>query len=396
MDENKNSTMPPEEEGLDIMALVRSLWEGRKTIIICTVIFMALGLVAAITMKRIYTVETVMVPQIGDNSKNGLGSLAALAGIDLGMASNGELSPLAYPQIVGSVPFRLTMMHTPLHYEKCDTLISMLDYYLSGYEKPTVMDYVIRYTIGLPFMLLNAIRGPEEEVVYYQGEASEADPTPRPLAMSMDEFKMQKDFGKVVSLDVDKKEGFLTLRVTGSEPLQTAELAMKAQQLLQDKVTQFHVEKSQKELEYIQARYDEIKQENDRNQGSLAAITDRTQNVATYFAQVERNRAQSKFNISNAVYLEMAKQLEQAKMKVKKDTPVFTVIQPVTIPMKPANSRAKKLIIWTFFGIFVGCGIVLFKYYLPTIKEKLNMGKKESESDSTPEATSDAPAAVEA
>ena len=84
--------------------------------------------------------------------------------------------------------------------------------------------------------------------------------------------------------------------------------------------------------------------------------------------EIERERIQAKYNVSNAIYNEMAKQLEQAKMQVKRDTPVYAVIQPVTIPTKPSNSRAKTLIVWTFFGFIVGCGIVIGKGYMPKLK----------------------------
>ena len=63
-------------------------------------------------------------------------------------------------------------------------------------------------------------------------------------------------------------------------------------------------------------------------------------------------------------------------MQVKKDTPVFTVIQPVTVPMQAANSRAKTLVVWTFFGFILGCGIVLLKGYMPKIKEMLGVTPK--------------------
>ncbi len=130
MDENRTYNIPEEEEeGLDIMALVRNLWEGRKTIIIVTAIFIALGLVAALTMKRSYTVTSTMVPQMKSRSSSSLSSLASLAGIDLGMSNTGsDLSPLIYPQIVSSVPFRRELMYTPLHYEKADTMVSMYTY----------------------------------------------------------------------------------------------------------------------------------------------------------------------------------------------------------------------------------------------------------------------------
>ncbi|MBR3801109.1 MAG: hypothetical protein IKK35_05390 [Rikenellaceae bacterium] len=378
MEENRNNTTATAEEegGIDIMALLRGLWDGRKTIFICLGIFIVLGLVAALSMKRTYSVTTVMVPQMGD-AKSGLGGLAALAGFDMGAASNnGELSPLIYPQIVSSVPFRLEMMHTPLHYQKCDTLISMFDYAKAKYEKPSVFSYVMKYTIGLPGVILGSLSSKPKEVTLPGGNGTD-DGTPKPVVVSMDEYKMLQGMGQVISLDVDKKEGYITMHVNGSEPIQTAELALKAQQLLQDEVTRFRTEKSQSELEYIQARYDEAKAEAERYQMALAGSRDRMQNVVTTSSTVGKERLQSKFNVANTVYLEMAKQLEQAKMKVKKDTPAFSIIEPVTLPMKPSNSRAKTLIIWVFLGVVVGCGIVLVKGYWPKLKEKFQKPETE-------------------
>ncbi|MCR4816093.1 MAG: hypothetical protein K5842_02775 [Bacteroidales bacterium] len=375
MDEINNNNLSTsavpeqEEEGLDIKALIRSLWDGRKTIIITTVIFILLGLVSALTMKRTYSVKTVMVPQLGSSKNSGLGGLAALAGLDMGAGTtNGELSPLVYPQIVGSVPFRLELMHTPLHFEKCDTLISMFDYAKSDYAKPTALDMVKKYTIGLPRLLLGSFRKEEPDLVV-PGSGDSADNSPKPVVVSKQEQGMLVAFGSIVMLDVDKKEGYITLTVNGSEPVQTAELAMKAQQLLQDEVTRFRIEKSQSELEYIQARYDEVKQEAERYQVMLASANDRAQYLATTTANVGKDRIQTKFNVSNAVYNELAKQLEQAKMQVKKDTPVFTIIEPVVIPLKPSNSRAKTLVVWTFLGVVLGCGIVFIKMYWPKVKE---------------------------
>ena len=275
MEENRNNTTATAEEegGIDIMALLRGLWDGRKTIFICLGIFIVLGLVAALSMKRTYSVTTVMVPQMGD-AKSGLGGLAALAGFDMGAASNnGELSPLIYPQIVSSVPFRLEMMHTPLHYQKCDTLISMFDYAKAKYEKPSVFSYVMKYTIGLPGVILGSLSSKPKEVTLPGGNGTD-DGTPKPVVVSMDEYKMLQGMGQVISLDVDKKEGYITMHVNGSEPIQTAELALKAQQLLQDEVTRFRTEKSQSELEYIQARYDEAKAEAERRLGHRPHLQD--------------------------------------------------------------------------------------------------------------------------
>lgn len=392
MENNENiNIVDDEEQGIDFIAIMRNLWVGRKTIIICTSIFLVLGLVSALTMKRTYTVQTVMVPQLGNSGNSSFNSLASLAGIDMGMAgSNGELSPLLYPQIVNSVPFRRSLIHAPLHFAKCDTLISILDYAKSDYEHPSVFDYVKRYTIGLPGVILGSMRSKPQEIVLPDDGPRAAAVGPRPIVVSLDEQRMMEAMGNIVTLNVDKKEGYITLVVSGREPIMTADLALKAQQLLQDEVTRLRIQKSMSDLEYIQARYEEAKREADRNQEVLASVTDRSQNMATTRAQIERSRAQSKYNVANAVYSDLAKQLEQAKMQVKKDTPIFTIIQPVTVPMKPSNSRTKVLVIWVFFGVVVGCGIVMAKDYWPKFKEKLSKPDAEATAQTTISNTTEA------
>ena len=221
----------------------------------------------------------------------------------------------------------------------------------------------------MPGVILGSLKSKPEEITLPSGSGADSD-TPKPIVVTLKEYQMLQNMGQVISLDVDKKEGFITMHVNGSEPIQTAELAMKAQKLLQDEVTRFRTEKSQDELDYIQARYDEAKEEAERYQVALASATDRSQYMMTTTASVGKQRLQTKYNVANTVFMEMAKQLEQAKMKVKKETPSFSVIQPVTVPVKPSNSRAKTLIVWTFLGIVLGCGIVIAKGYWPKLKEK--------------------------
>ena len=145
---------------------------------------------------------------------------------------------------------------------------------------------------------------------------------------------------------MDKKEGYITLSVTGSEPIQTAELAMKAQQLLSDEVVRFRTDKSQRELDYIQARYNEIKQEAESYQTMMATITDRSQNMLTSKSRIEMERIRSKYTVANTVSAEMA-----------------------NVPRQPSNSRAKTLFVWVFMGILLGCGLVFGKGYWPKVKE---------------------------
>ncbi|MEA4839738.1 MAG: hypothetical protein VB110_01885 [Bacteroidales bacterium] len=137
---------------------------------------------------------------------------------------------------------------------------------------------------------------------------------------------------QTIALAVDKNEGYLTLTVNMPEALAAAELAQKAQDLLQREIIKFKVEKSQADLDFIQERYNVAKAEAEGYQVNIAVNTDRYKNLTSSLPQVKTTRVQTKYGIASGVYQDLAKQLEQAKIQVKKDTPVFTVVEPMTIP----------------------------------------------------------------
>lgn len=364
-----------EESELDLMALARTIWQGRRTVFISVGICAVLGVFIALFSPKKYTVSTVIVPQISSSSNSSLTSLASLAGFDLGGAkSTAELSPILYPQIVNSVPFQLELMNTPLRFEECDTAVSLFTYY-TDIKKPSVIGVVKKYTIGIPFLLLDIIRGDKPEPDY----SGSGDGTPLPMSLTKDQEEMSKSLDEMVSLVTNSKEGYLTLTVSGPEALATAQLAQRAQQLLQQEIIKFKVEKSQAELDFVQGRYDEVKRETEALQAQVARFTDRSKDLINTYSQLEQTRIQNKYNISNSVYQELAKQLEQAKLQVKKDTPAFSVLKPVVIPIeRSAPKRAQILAIWLFLGCIIGGGLVLLKQYLPEWKQKWNDTEKET------------------
>ena len=67
-------------------------------------------------------------------------------------------------------------------------------------------------------------------------------------------------------------------------------------------------------------------------------------------------------NIASSVVEQLATQLEQAKLQVNKDTPVFTVIEPVSVPFeRSAPKRSLIVVIWTFLGVVLSTGYILVK-----------------------------------
>ena len=342
----------PEEESIDWIGIFQTLWKGKITILIGMAAGVAIGLLVALTSTNEYTARTVLVPQVKSSAKAGLSSLASLAGVDLGMAEGAELSPLIYPQIVRSVPFNLELMNTPVHFSKVDTAVSVFEYY-TNIKKPSVVGQVAKYTIGLPMLLKSWIL-PKKEAFQLPGGLKKA-----PLAMTEEQLDIKKMFDQTLSLVVEKKEGYLTLTCTMEEPLVAAELTEKAQEMLQKFITDFKIEKSKAELDFIQERYNVAKAEAEGYQYGMASNLDKYKDLTSNVPQVSNTRMQTKYNIANTVYVELAKQLEQAKIQVKKDTPVFTVVEPVSVPLeKSSKSKMVTLITFIMLGTLAGAGLV--------------------------------------
>ena len=103
MTENNHKEMTPnDEDSIDIIALLKTVWDGRKLIVKIVVAFFVIGCIVALSSPIVYTSETTFVPKTSDDQMStpkGLGSLAGLVGIDLGSASSSNdayLSPLLY------------------------------------------------------------------------------------------------------------------------------------------------------------------------------------------------------------------------------------------------------------------------------------------------------------
>ena len=382
MTDYKNNQQPQtqlsQEEEIDIIALAKTVWDKRKIIIKITVVFMIIGLFVAIFTPKQYSSTAILVPQTSQsNSKmGGLSSLAAMAGFNLDMGKSGtELNPMVYPQIVQSIPFRKELIQTKLNFKGIDHQISFYDYYTNpDYAKSNVLGFVKKFTIGLPGTIIKAIRGKKEETDYVITEQKQL------IKLSTDEQDLIDAIGKMVYLNVEDRKGYLTLTSIMPEPLATAQMGQKALELLQKYITKFKIEKAQERLKFITERYNEKKMEFKQAQLNLALFRDKNKNIITEIDKTEIERLQSEYQLIFNVYSDLAKQLEAARIQVKEDTPVLTIIEPITIPTESFKPKRKQiLLIWTFIGLIIGIGWVFGFEYFKKIKKKWNENKEAEE-----------------
>ena len=348
-----------QEEEIDIMAFVKRLWEKKSFIIKVTCIFAVLGVVVAIITPNEYTASCVVVPETkgGAFSASSLGGLAAMAGINLGSANGGEmLSPMMYDKLMKNIDLRKELMHTPINWEEYDEPVTILDYYTNPeYKKSSVLGTVKKYTIGLPFTILKAIKGEQEKE-----DVALPSNGPKLSAYTQDELKCIKAFAKQFSILTDKKNGDVTISARMPEALAAAQVVDAVQNLLQKYVIELKLQKAEVNYEYIKQRYDEAKVVFEQKQEEYAKFQDANKMLTTALSKAKEEQMRSEFNVAKDLFNQLTTQLVQAEMKIKEDIPILTVVEPVQVPLEKSKpQRVKILFIWCFLGGVLGCSLIL-------------------------------------
>ncbi|RNC64741.1 Wzz/FepE/Etk N-terminal domain-containing protein [Proteiniphilum sp. X52] len=375
--ENQNRLPSPETtDEIDLTEILRKLWIKRKFILKTTGIFLLIGLFIALFSPVKYTAHCTVVPQSSkDGATGNLGGLAAMMGMNIGVGAGGgeTLSPNVYPQIVKSVPFTREIMKTPIKVEKSEGKeILLYDYYTNKQYQPfNLIGSIKKYTIGLPFLLINAIRGSG-----IQEEAYPSDSLSLPT-LNKEEERVYQRIQSSIQLNLNAKDGYISIDYTFPEAEAAARITDQVRKTLEQYVTAFKSEKMEDNLAFVQQSFDEAQKDFQQKQERLAFFQDANRGLTTASARATEQRLRSEYDIAFTVYSELAKQLEQAKLAVKESKPVLTVIEPVVVPVqKSAPRRSIILAGFVFLGVFIGTGWILAK---PFIKDIANEVKKAEE-----------------
>ena len=367
----------PESDEIDLVELIQKVWQGRKIAIKISVVFALLGVIFALSSTNIYTATTTFIPKGKSSGSVGgsLGSLASLAGISLGGMSGGdsEIPPTMYPMVLNSIPFleKTLLLEVPLNGQN----IVMKEYLLTQmYFKESnsfdFLNFLKKYTIGLPALLkgkifakMNALPSAAENITIKR--------------LTYEDEQLFNYLKGLVTISVDKKEGFITLSVQDKDPQVAAIIAQNTQHLLQQEVIDFKIKNAQELLTFTETLYTEKKVAFEALQDELASFRDQHQNISSGLFENKLSRLESELAIASAVNEELAKQVEQARIQVSKDTPIFTIIDPVVIPNQRTSPKRTLIVFgFTFLGFFLGLGYALIKEPFAAMRKQVLEGSK--------------------
>lgn len=367
-----------------IRAFFRRVWREKRIVVYCLLITLPIGLVIAFGSTKQYSASLRIMPYRAASGSGGLGGLASLAGIKIPSRGAEEtVQPEMYPDIAQSLDFRIAMSETPLYFTSLGDYATPMTYF-SEYAEPSFADGVKKYTIGLPKLILGTVIGwfRSEEDSQGLGE----DPTPYLAKYPKEYLQLVTAIGNSFTVEPEMLKGFQTITslkisATMPDPEAAAGLTKAAADQLMESVIQFEIRKIKGELEYLEDHHNKMEARYHRAQAALAAFRDRTRNTTSAATQSEMERLQNEFSLSYDLYRSVRAELEQARIKLNRDTPVFTILENVVVPNEPSSPRkGRVLFLSVFLGVFFGVGIIGLRMFWEQIKSQ-DLPEEPSESE---------------
>ena len=216
-----------EEDTIDIIKILSSLWKNKYFILKFTFIFSFFGFIYSLSLNNIFTASSTFYPHYEANSlspSQGLKSLAGLAGIDFGNERSDNIPPTLYPNIINSPQFKIDILDTKINYN--GTKLSYREYLLNKNNNYDFKD-ILLYPISLISDLFSKENIDSE--IYIDNI----------LKISEEEYKLHEEISDLMLIELNEKERFIKLSVKDNNPMIASQIAKIANEILQKNIIEF-------------------------------------------------------------------------------------------------------------------------------------------------------------
>jgi uncharacterized protein involved in exopolysaccharide biosynthesis len=306
-----------------------------------------IGIIYSFTLPRKYTAQTILLPEYSMGGGNSFFSMAV--GNDKGGAE--KLTPDLYPNILNSAPFGKYLLTIPVADE-------------NNVQYQTLKQYLLRdSTISLYNRFFSA---PKESTAPKKVVASPQ--LSNIMILSGEESGLVRTATSLIAATVDGKNGIITLECELTDPYVAAILVESSKNYLINYVEDYRTSKTSEQVSFLEKQVIEAKRRQRDAEYALQSYRDHNRNAFLNVARIEEQRLQAEYTLSQSIYTDLTVKLEQAKIKVKEEKPVFKVLEPSRVPLD--KSSPKRSIIGVIFALFGGLFTLI---YIVFFKEKLHL-----------------------
>jgi len=372
---------------IDLVEKAEIIWSGRKAIIIITLIFSIIGLFHYSTAPEEFVSNATLIQEIESSGgvEGGGALLRSLTGMNI-QTSQGNLSAAArgraplpvslYPMIVNSTDFQKDLIYREIEFSTLDTTMTLYDFFSDHYQAPLrdrTYSFIGDMTIYLPFTIYNATRRYLRNLLNFisRNDDSETESTStrvveeieiddRLLSITNRERSVIERMRSRISLSV----GGGTTEITTTLPDAKAAAIVNAilVERIQDYMTEYRIEKARQNLEAVIRQYEEARERYEEAQKALARFQDENINLSTAMARTQEEHLRDQRNLRYNVYNSIAQEVEQARLVLEQQIPVFNILEKPNIPTTSSAGSSDLILVFSvILGLFFGVGWILFK-----------------------------------
>lgn len=351
---------------IDLLAMMLHIWNHRWLLLKVIGVFVILGLIVALTSPTKYISTVKLIPE--SNSSGGLGALGGLAsqfgfGDFSAQMEDGGMPTDYYPEIIQSVPFMQMLMQYESDFPELGMM--SLHTYNTEHREVSILSYIAKYTIGLPFVIRDAILGEQELGFQFEEGVSKV------VRLSEEEFETLEWLKECITFEMGKQTGMITVTAEMPSASLSAQVANRVSELLSEYVISYKTDKVREDLKFVEGRYAEAALRFEAAQEALARHRDGSHGQQTALAQTYEQRLQSEYDLTFNIYNTLARQLEQSKLKLQEETPVVKIIEPAVVPNeKSAPQRIMIMILAVFLGSIFGLGLIFGRMIWGNMKDQ--------------------------
>ena len=345
------------EDYIDFIKPLSKIWNKKILVFKSLIIFGIIGVLVALSTPNQYTASSMFTPNYGgeSNGSSGLKGLASLAGINLTAMgeSSKEISPMLYGKILESATFKKQLLESPL--KNLGEVKTLHEYFNSSKSSFSILGTIKEYTIGLPSKIFIALKSNSNEISYEE-------PIIGIESISKEDMICYNLIDGMLSMDINDRGGFIEMIAVSDNPHVAAQIAKNGELILQNQIIQIQTKSSMELLSYLEGQYAEKRDLLNNAQDLFSEFKDRNLNISSNKFLNNQLRLETELQTVTAVFQNIVTQLEQVKLQVTKDTPVFSILKPVVFPNKrSAPNRILIMIGWMFTGIILSVSFIFMQ-----------------------------------
>lgn len=360
---------------ISILALVQLFYRRRKFVFYSMAIFFVIGALVGSTTTYEYTSQSrILSENRGSSSKNIGGAFSKILGLgggggSLSNSSISDLSTELYPEIIQSEPFLLGLMKEEFYFQETGERMT-LQSYLRGKSTGHIFSKFYNFLSGMPsrFFRLFERKKKWNVSVKQKPDSTQVVEDKSPFTIANISGEEKHAMSRLKSrIEIESEGRIITLSVTMPEPVASAELNRVVLEKIIEYVVAYRTEKQRDNLRFIEERFVEAQNRFHVVQMRLADFRDSNRRISSARARTKQEQLESEYNLTFNIYKRLAQQLEEAKIQLKKDTPLFTEFEPVSVPRgKSEPNIPRTIILYLVMGAFLGfvsIAIVIFMEY---------------------------------